>query len=223
MTIDQAQIVHWVVTSARLVLQAGRNLFIYLLSRQEAYTYWVTDLSNITSSDYTSAEKTSIIVKAGYLIRTASIQGSTVHIVGDINATTPIQIIGAPSQVSALTFNNEQVALIKTSCVTLHGTVSFGPPYFILPSLRSLDWRYVDSLPENLSSYNDTLWPAADHPASYNPRRLTTPTSLYGSDYDFNAGTLLFRGHFLASGRETTLSLQTQGGRRGRGLIDVVV
>lgn len=36
--------------------------------------------------------------------------------------------------------------------------------------------------------------------------------SLYGSDYGFNTGSLLFRGHFVAQGNESTISIKAQGG-----------
>lgn len=60
--------------------------------------------------------------------------------------------------------------------------------------------------------YNDSLWPSASHTTSNNPRNLTTPTSLYASDYGFNTGTLLYRGHFVATGTETSFFIETQGG-----------
>lgn len=41
----------------------------------------------------------------------------------------------------------------------------------------------------------------------------TTPTSLYGSDYGFHAGVLVYRGHFTATGKESTIFLETQGGQ----------
>nr|POF02402.1 putative beta-galactosidase a [Quercus suber] len=43
-------------------------------------------------------------------------------------------------------------------------------------------------------------------------RNLTTPTSLYASDYGYHTGNLLYRGHFTATGNETTLYLSTSGG-----------
>ena len=39
-----------------------------------------------------------------------------------------------------------------------------------------------------------------------------TPTSLYASDYGFHTGNLLFRGHFTATGAESSFSIETQGG-----------
>lgn len=41
---------------------------------------------------------------------------------------------------------------------------------------------------------------------------MTTPTSLYSSDYGYHAGSVLYRGHFTAKGEEKSLYLSTQGG-----------
>ena len=41
---------------------------------------------------------------------------------------------------------------------------------------------------------------------------MTSPVSLYGSDYGYNTGNLLFRGHFVATGTESTLALRVLGG-----------
>lgn len=56
------------------------------------------------------------------------------------------------------------------------------------------------------------MWTAASLTASNNTERnLTTPVSLYASDYGYNTGYLLYRGRFRANGNEK-LFLETQGG-----------
>jgi len=82
-----------------------------------------------------------------------------------------------------------------------------------VPVLSSLDWMYIDSLPEIETSFDDSNWPLADHTYTNNSKNpLRTPDSLYGSDYGYNAGVLVFRGHFIANGSESSLSLTTMGG-----------
>jgi len=86
-------------------------------------------------------------------------------------------------------------------------------PKVHLPNLKDLEWKYVDTLPELQTSYDDSHWVSADHTTTNNTvAPLTNPTSLYGQDYGFNTGYLLFRGHFVATGDETTFAAQTQGG-----------
>lgn len=80
--------------------------------------------------------------------------------------------------------------------------------------MASLNWKVVDSLPEIQSIY-DSHWTPASNTYTNNTtpgRNLTTPTSLYASDYGYHTGTLLFRGWFMANGDETTFSVHTQGG-----------
>ncbi len=82
-----------------------------------------------------------------------------------------------------------------------------------LVSFDSLTWKYIDSLPEVQSGYDDSKWTQANLQKTYNTLvPLKTPVSLYGSDYGYNTGTLLFRGTFKATGKEATFWVSTQGG-----------
>ncbi|KAL4738182.1 glycoside hydrolase superfamily [Aspergillus similis] len=77
---------------------------IHLLSRNEAYNYWLQDLPNPVSHDLyvsPSTAERSVLVKAGYLLRSAKISGHTLSLSGDITATTKIELISAPSRAGA--------------------------------------------------------------------------------------------------------------------------
>ncbi len=131
-----------------------------------------------------------------------------------VNATVPIKVIGAPAGTRSLFFNNAR--LRYTTDVTtgdLSSTLTYVPPEIKIPTLSSLDWKYLDDLPELQPTYDDSVWPSASHTNTTNPTTpLLTPTSLYGSDYGFHAGILLYRGHFVANGNESKIYLSTQGG-----------
>lgn len=133
---------------------------------------------------------------------------------GDINATTSIEIIGgAPSGCSEVFFNAEKVQSAHDEYGVVTGSITYTYPSFKIPSLTDLDWKYIDSLPDIHMNYDDSAWMSADIRMSNNTvQNQTTPTSLFASDYGFNTGNLLYRGHFTATGREATLYLQTQGG-----------
>lgn len=175
--------------------------------RDEAYKYWSIDQAPHDSSS-------PVILKAGYLMRTAKVSGDTLALTGDVNATTPIEIIGgAPSGLSKLTFNGKDISFEKSKADTLTATVDFPKPDLNLPELGKLSWKYIDSLPEIQPGYDDSKWTIANLNKTYNSlRALTTPVSLYSSDYGFHTGTLLYRGTFTATGSETTFELSTQGG-----------
>ena len=92
--------------------------------------------------------------------------------------------------------------------------VEFSPPELSLPELDDLGWRALDSLPELSSDYDDSKGADADLETSPNDKfPITTPTSLYGGDYGYHTGSVLFRGHFTANGKESSLNLAAQGGQ----------
>ncbi|KAL8827145.1 MAG: hypothetical protein Q9191_003359 [Dirinaria sp. TL-2023a] len=210
---NDSLVLNWATTAEQKVVQVGQSLRVYLLDRNDAYNYWVLSLpSPAPVSNFSSPTSSSVIVKGGYLLRTASINNTTLDLTGDINSTTSLVVIGSPSPISALTFNNVTVPTTREKQGLLCATIPFTPPNITLPSLADLRWKYIESLPEIQPTYDDHLWPNANKTASNNPRNLTTPTSLYASDYGFNTGTLLYRGHFTATGNETTFFIETQGG-----------
>lgn len=212
-SINGTLILNWAVSPKRSVLRIGEDLIVYLLDRSEAYNLWVLDLTAQSAfGNFTNPTGSAVIVKAGYLLRTATIDQNTLLLVGDLNTTTSVEIIGAPSYISSLSFNGQIIPTRKNAYGVLMSTLSFHTPNFSLPQLINVEWRYIDSLPEIRLRYDDDRWVSANQSYTLNPRRLTTPTSLYGSDYGFNTGTLLFRGHFVATGLESDLFLQTQGG-----------
>ncbi|RLL97383.1 hypothetical protein CFD26_106997 [Aspergillus turcosus] len=209
-------VIAWDVSPSRRIVQID-DLKIFLLDRYSAYNYWVPQVDKDASSTGFSSEETtasSIIVKAGYLVRTAYTKGSGLYLTADFNATTSVEVIGAPSGVRNLYINGEK-AQFKTDKNGIWSTeVKYSPPKMQIPNMKDLDWKYLDTLPEIQSTYDDSAWTAADLDKTYNTLRpLTTPKSLYGADYGFNTGYLIFRGHFVADGSETTLDIQTQGGQ----------
>ncbi|KAJ5612571.1 beta-galactosidase [Penicillium lagena] len=209
-----ATVIHWSVEPSRRVVHFGNELEVHLLWRNDAYNHWVLDLplpAPIHRHASPARANSSVIVKAGYLLRTAEISGSALKLTGDINATTDIEIIAAPSAVSSLYFNEKKVTT-RTIDGRLKGRITYDRPHFECPDLKSQKWHFVDSLPEVKSGYDDSRWTWCNNTHSNNPRNLTTPTSLYSSDYGFSAGSLLYRGEFTTNGSETSFYLLTEGG-----------
>jgi len=154
-----------------------------------------------------------VIVDAGYLVRSVYIEGASLHIEGDLNATVPIKVIGAPSSTKDLNFNGKKLDFTIDSVTgDWSSTLEYTAPTINLPDLSSLDWKYLDDLPEIQSSYDDSAWTKANHTTSTNPYQLRTPTSLLASDYGYNTGVLIYRGYFVANGKESTFQIDTQGG-----------
>lgn len=201
----------------RRIVELSENVAVYLLDRQDAYNYWVIDLPNDSVTGNHTNNKyfpSAPIVKAGYLLRTVEVEGQCMRLTGDLNATTPIEIIGgAPNGLKELTFNGESLKFTQSKSGVVSSSVEYAKPAVSLPDLGSIPWKTIDSLPEIQPGYDDSLWTVADLTYSNNTaRNLTTPTSLYAGDYGYNAGNLLYRGHFTATGKESTFYVETQGG-----------
>ncbi|KAJ9155583.1 Beta-galactosidase [Pleurostoma richardsiae] len=200
-------IAQWQTTTDRRILHVG-DLFVYILDRNSAYDYWVPDLP-------TGSSPSSLIIKGPYLVRSISIDGAVLNVKADFNSTAAIEVIGVPEGVSELQINGQAVSHKTGSLGSWIAGVSYTEPSFSIPDLAALDWAYIDSLPEIKAGYDDSAWPDANHTTSNNTYvPLETPVSLYGSDYGFNTGSLLLRGHFTSvSGAETSVRLWTEGGQ----------
>ncbi|KAI9675235.1 MAG: hypothetical protein M1822_008972 [Bathelium mastoideum] len=207
-------ILHWTVTPQRRVVQLG-NLEVHLLWRNEAYNYWVMELPAAAPvSNYTAMSKQLAIIKAGYLLRSADVVGSELRLSGDVNTTTNLEVISVPRSVNQISFNGELLSSQNSGAGRLSASVAFNPPNITVPDLTTLQWKYINSLPETQSNYSDALWTPCNQTYSNENRTLTTPTSLYASDYGYHTGSLLFRAHFQTTPNTTTnnIYLNTTGG-----------
>lgn len=162
-------------TTGQTVVSLGSDIKLYLLDKYAAYKFWVPTLS--------SGGNGSVIVKGPYLVREAWIDNNTLHLSGDVNATTPIEAI-APAHVNSLSWNNVRIPTTRTKQGSLVGIVRFVEPTIAIPDLRSLEWKSIDSLPEIGSEYDDSKWVSASNTTTVNGARgLTTPTDLYSGTY----------------------------------------
>lgn len=209
---ESSWVLHWQVNTSRKVVKLD-DLYVYLVWRNEAYNYWVLELPAADPiGNFTSSCKERVIVNAGYLIRSAKILDNNLALTGDVNVTTKLEVLSAPVAVSSLTFNDLPLSTSKTQVGNLAATVQYRQPNIQIPNLSQLQWKFVDSLPEIQSSFNDATYKALTHTSSNNPRNLSTPKSLYAMDYGYHAGSFIYRGHFTANSLETTASLNVSGG-----------
>ncbi|KAI1841888.1 hypothetical protein JX265_010802 [Neoarthrinium moseri] len=214
-------VVQWQVAQSRKILHYGSNLDVYLLWRNDALNYWALELeAPAPIGNYSAQTKERVIVKAGYLLRSAVKSGTSLYLTGDLNATTHLEVIAGLPGSNSLYFNGEKVPGVKSANGRLSASLKYEPPSLFLPGFRELEWKYVDSLPEIQQRYDDSEWTIADHETTNNTARddngilfsLKTPTSLIASDYGFHSGSLLYRGYFVANGNESSLYVSTTGG-----------
>jgi hypothetical protein len=217
-----AYVVQWKVSAKRKVLHYGNKLDVYLLWRNEAFKYWTLQLESPPPiGNYTSQTKETVIAKAGYLLRTATRSEKSLYLTGDLNTTSSLEILAGAKNVKNVHFNGKKLHLTQSSHGRLTATLEYLPPSLQIPDLTKLRWKYIDSLPEAKPEYDDSTWIVADNTETNNTVRdepagnvfsLKTPTSLIASDYGFHTGSLIYRGHFTATGNESSLYLSTTGG-----------
>ncbi|KAK3076391.1 hypothetical protein LTS18_013155, partial [Coniosporium uncinatum] len=109
--------IKWPVQSTGSTVKVGGSLYVYLVDRNTVYNHWVLPLSGGKSENtFTDNATSTVIVEAGYLLRTAEVSGRTLVLTGDINATTSIAVLGgAPSNLTSLTFNGESLDFVRDS------------------------------------------------------------------------------------------------------------
>ena len=211
----------WEVTPEKKVLHYGSNLDVYLLWRNEAYEYWPLELeAPAPISNYSSQQKNTVVVKGGYLMRSAVKKGTSLYLTGDLNATADLEVVAGLPGSNNIYFNGEKVPRVKSANGRLSSTLAYSAPSINVPDLAGLDWKYLDSLPEIQPTYDDSAWTVAAILQTNNTYHWDngtlfeqiTPTSLIAGDYGYQTGSLIYRGCFTATGNEPTLYLSTIGG-----------
>lgn len=206
-------IVNWEVQRDRCVVEFEK-LAVFLLWRNEAYNYWVLDLPDPATGTIPYVEtQSALIVNGGYFLRNATFHGSTLSLTGDINTTTEFELISGAPAAESIVFNGKQLETTKKGG-RLKAVEMFTKPNFKVPNLSSISWKKLEALPELSESYSDEAWTDASLKDTWNTHRtLSTPTSLYSGDYGYHAGSLIFRGHFIADGGESSFNITAQGGQ----------
>ncbi|OLN85748.1 putative beta-galactosidase A 2 [Colletotrichum chlorophyti] len=212
---NETLLLNWMTSASRRVVQV-EQLFVYIIDRSSAYNYWVPDLpgkGSQPSYGTSTMNPDALIINGGYLIRSISIQDDTLKMKADFNRTTELEIIGLEDHVLKLEMNGRQINHTLNNLSNWIAQPPLTATKLDIPDLRTLSWAYVDSLPELRPTYDDSVWPIANHTTSNNTAaNVTTPVSLFASDYGFHTGTILYRAHFTAGGAEGNLTLKTQGG-----------
>ena len=177
-----------------------------------------------------------VLVEGGYLIRSATVNGSVLALTGDTSAGGPL-VVWAGTTARSVTWNGRPIQVSPGAAGSLSGTVP-GPSAVSLPSLTN--WRFAYETPEAQPGFDDSRWTLADHPsdpasaaALKNAENTTVVNSngsmlpkmpgintapaatagpvLYANDYGYDHGFTWYRGHFTATGAETGVTLTADG------------
>ncbi|KAJ7589475.1 glycoside hydrolase family 35 protein [Mycena floridula] len=201
-----------------ITIQSGSTKIVALILDKPTALQWHAPVVPSTApfgNFFGIGTNQSVLVSGPYVLRTAQIQGSTLAFVGDLNGTTPIEII-APAAVSYFTWNGQAISVTKTNRGSF--TASLEATSFV-PTLPVLgDWKAAGSLPEIDPAFDDLSFTDATLTTTNytNLPPLAGTQVLYSQQYGFYGGNLIFRGHFTnATGDETAIALTVQYGFAG--------
>lgn len=201
------------------VIEFSNRFRVVLVDRSAAYYTWVPSLSSDPFTPENSTSKSPLIVELGstvltlsvivlgpYLVRSTSIEGSTLKLDGDYSDTSSLEIY-APSSIHKVVFNNAEIRVHRTLQGSLVGDLK--TPSHTTTSIKSilpaLDiWKSADNLPERQAGYDDSKWTSANHNKSVNPTPPATYPVLYADEYGYHTGNILWRGYFSSSNTTAT-------------------
>lgn len=146
---------------------------VIIADKRTAATFWNTKLAVNNQSPFDVApDVPSVLIAGPYLVRNATIDGSTLKVFGDINATTTLQFI-APQSVTSLQWNGQSVAIQTTTTGTKSASLPFtlSASSFTLPTLSSSNWQCLDSLPEVQKGFDDSTWVVANKTSTARPMK----------------------------------------------------
>ncbi|MEV6344372.1 beta-galactosidase [Actinoplanes sp. NPDC051851] len=177
---------------ARVLVDGGgrRPMLLMLGTPATAATFWRAD---------------SVLVRGTSLLRSAS--GGALR--ADTSAAGPIEVF---TSARTVTVNGSPLAARPTPSGSLLGRLP-GPETVTLPALTG--WRQHPETPD----VDDSGWTVADKTTSLSPFVPLTQPVLFSDEYGFHTGSVWYRGHFTATGAETSVELNAITGKRGNYLV----
>jgi len=168
-----------------LVRNGSRTLFLFLADTTTAEQLWPLQVQGRP-----------VLVRGAYLIRAAELAGDTLLLSGDTNGPTELSVLFPES---------------------IHHTAWQGSlnsqPDVELPVLKQ--WKFQFESPERNPVFDDSDWTVADHATTNNPNPPSSLPVLYEDDYGFHHGNVWYRGHFVATGNESGITIDGEGGSKG--------
>lgn len=176
------------VLGVNTVWDSSTQLILYA-DYATATTFWapVVPGTSTFANYWAIGSNTTVLVGGPYLVRTATISGSTLALVGDLNNTATLSVV-APSTVKSVTWNGASVRVSAgvTSTGGFTGTLAPRAAVRSVQVPKLTGWKFKDSLPEIQAGFDDSAWTVANHtttnipfPPYYGDGRI-----LYGCDYE---------------------------------------
>lgn len=177
--------------AGQTVVKFSNNVLLYLLDLPSAWKFWAP--ATTTNPDVKPNEQ--IFVLGSYLVRNASISHGVVHVSGDNDNATTIEVYTGDSSIQTIDWNGIRLQANKTA----YGSVTANIPGaqgrdISLPALTN--WHSVDSLPEKNPAYDDSKWTVCNKTSTLSPVAPISLPVLYSSDYGYYTGAKIYRGYF---------------------------
>ena len=156
----------------------------------------------------------SVLVRGPALVRSARVDGSTVHLTGDTTAACELEV-WAPQGVTNVHWNDRATAVTRTAAGSLAARDHLaGPARTDLPALTG--WRRQAENPESAPDYDDSDWTVADKTASASTTKVPDGQPvLFADDYGFHYGDVWYRATFTGPLDATDVTLDYQTGTQG--------
>lgn len=164
---------------------------VYLLEQKTAWKFWAPPTT--TNPDVKPDKQ--IFVLGPYLVRSAYISHGVVHVSGDNENATTIEVYSGNQGIQTIDWNGIRLDAIKTAYGSVTATIPGTEDRVIsLPALTN--WRSADSLPEKSPTYDDSKWTVCDKNSTLSPVAPLTYPVLFSSDYGYYTGAKVYRGYF---------------------------
>ncbi|KAM5536288.1 hypothetical protein V8D89_010065 [Ganoderma adspersum] len=188
-------------------------------------TFWAPAVRHPTSNGNTVAglenfwqfgTNATVLVGGPHLVRNATLSrdSTTLALRGDLNASVALTVVAPPS-VRAVSWNGKAVDVRGDGRGVLRGRLErSGDVERVRERVPKLEgWRFKDSLPEVRPGFDDAGWAVADHTTTniFLKPVFGDGRVLYGA-FKLCEHTVLWRGHFNATGSETSANLTVYGG-----------
>ncbi|KAF2641762.1 hypothetical protein P280DRAFT_448976 [Massarina eburnea CBS 473.64] len=191
-------------TKGSTAVRFSNGILAYLLDIPTAWTFFAPS----TTPDPNVRPEQQVFVIGPYLVRSASIDGDTVSIIGDNANSISIEVYAGAAK--TISWNGFELATETTPYGALIARIAGTEERKIsLPALA--EFKAADSLPEIAPAYDDSRWVIANKTSTLSPVKPLTLPVLFSSDYKFYTGAKIYRGYFSGSG-VVGLNLTVQGG-----------
>jgi beta-galactosidase len=137
--------------TARTTVLEVIGILICLLDQKSAWEFWAPS----TSADPSVQPDQQIFVIGPYLIRSAYVSHGVVHISGDNDNVTTIEVYAGVSDIETIDWNGIRLDAVATPCGSVAAQIPGAQDQNVsLPLL--VNWRSSDSLLEKFHSYDDS-------------------------------------------------------------------